>query len=1420
MALPAATPAGVPGDSLSYEDLIAQGAVAAEPAAASTPAQAPITSSVADPAAGQGISYESLVAQGAVDASDGMPEKLSPTEADKHLADQLDDPLWDPSSKEDLQQARDASHRLGHDTFSYGVSQLPGTVGGILQTVWGGIKELGNYLGRDPEDLSRVEDGSQGPSLVNTAAEGIRKAGLTTLENVQKVSQYLNERNLQERFTHEASRALRAEGKVNALGMPDPTLLAERTADLKAAAGEGPDATLERDFQNFRDNRLFDREIAAPIVTSLKAVPVLNQLGEPMPNTANLVSMAVAPENLVAGAAGELAAGVGIGRLAKAATGRTLGALGTLGVKIDDGLTAAATRASQSVEDLTGLSPQGLKKVADTAAVVGVPTTIGMAIGGSEHSPEVAGVLGVYAAFRKGGSILRKVSQGAQGAGLIFREAADPFTPFRTEAAASLASHPEIPLEYRSAMRGAESAIDSTPSRLANNPELPQWVQKFGQVTNRPNLVGTIRNVGGAVEGSIGGATAMVPLAAMANNDSEAGNLVGTGAVFGAVGGLARRVIGFNRREIDADVARFLVDTHLAGGDAIRAAQLPQAKLQELAAYQGLLSLKGVDVLPMSDRQLTEARRVVDNQPAIAGADVVPLPAQEYLANAAALGRTGSAGTFYDATPGSRPRMFINLDAKVPSWGHEFAHAMMSSQLLDGDLRNSVRHMVDMNYGPEDLLSKSREYAQRQLEAEDRSAKRDAIANRQPLPTLHPMEERITGRVEALKNNAIRNGANDPLDWARDEIFAEHLNASGININDIRRGVRPDVDPERAANEILAAQARVLGAAGAPIDPVTGALKGTPSSIFRDNPLIGSTPELSKQLVSYVQTYNAWLRGLDTPAKGAPKAPKGVLLSASGSPYELAKSPNIVLREVPGRPGIRENEFLRDENGTITYKPQAEIDQTAKLRKQQIDMAVGSRVRPKNDPTLGRRSDGSVQGSRLPDNMGALQHFGPWILSLLGTFDANKGLGNVYSSKYNRVGTGESGGYKILKMGGIRSEVFDHSEPFNYSVTKEGHIQAHVIDISNLRKKVIQGINREAFAAHNNDPAAIRDSVDQLVQNFKENLPSENGIGGAKLREINALLFTGSKVHRNANPLAADYGPQGMVRRLRVDRIEDTRAVTPSEQSSRQNDAAGVSSIPKNGFYFDLDAYNRVNENRMPDFGPSGNGDGVKRSPVIDQYESAVFKERELTDEIIRRGGWSWQHGDVRDELNARRGDMQEIKNRLKPQYLMEITPFYSEIKTTLPERHSIIDVRPHVVFRGEQAPPKIVSVEEAGGGASSRISSSEYPVIRVQLSNGAELLKQVRFSNHGQVSQNAPREYDVDFREPLVKRSGKITKSLQVKMAAKLQPIVDSVWNDQRSFLENANPGSVSGTGAAGIKTGTESPADKSDMPALRTGK
>jgi hypothetical protein len=612
------------------------------------------------------------------------------------------------------------------------------------------------------------------------------------------------------------------------------------------------------------------------------------------------------------------------------------------------------------------------------------------------------------------------------------------------------------------------------------------------------------------------------------------------------------------------------------------------------------------------------------------------------------------------------------------------------------------------------------------------------------------------------------------------------MNQAGIDVNSIRKGLPANVDPDAATRSILAMNARSLTAQGVSIDPQTGKVVGSLSSIFRDNPLVGSSPTLSKQLARYVSSYDGWLNGIDLGAKRT----EGTQIAPSGSPYDMARSNLVNLRPVPGKPGVFENDFLRNDNGTVTFKSQAEIKQTDDLRKAQLASAVGTALRAKNDPVLGPRMvDGKrvVSGSQLPATMGALQHFGPWIQSIANTFRNDAGQGGVYRMKVNRVGTGETGTYKVINLGNIRSITRNFWEPFEYSVSSQGHLLAHTIDDSAVQRNVLKGINEGILPHHNNDASAVHQSLMTYLSNHKQGLPSENAIGIGKRNEINALLTSFSKNHRNINPLAANFGPQGVVRRIRMDRIEDMSRVVNQDKGSP------TYGQPLAGFHFD---YFKVNNNMMPDVVPSGNA-------IIDQYESASAKEKQLTDAIIAHGGWSWSRGDIRDKLHAERGEMQEVMNKLKPQYLRETTPFYSDIKLTLPERHMIMDVRPHVVFRGEEVPPKIVSVEDTGEGGSSRISSSEYPVIRVRLSNGAELLKQVRFSDHGQVSQNAPREYDVDFRDRLVKRADKITKSLQIKMAAKLQPIVDLVWNEQRGILENANPGTVSGTGAAGIKTG-----------------
>jgi hypothetical protein len=360
---------------------------------------------------------------------------------------------------------------------------------------------------------------------------------------------------------------------------------------------------------------------------------------------------------------------------------------------------------------------------------------------------------------------------------------------------------------------------------------------------------------------------------------------------------------------------------------------------------------------------------------------------------------------------------------------------------------------------------------------------------------------------------------------------------------------------------------------------------GSLSSIFRENPLVGSSPALSKQLARYVSTYDSWLNGIDLGSRRV----EGTQIAPSGSPYDMARSNMVNLRPVPGKPGVFENDFLRNDNGTVTFKSQDEIKRTDQLRKDQIASAIGTALKAKDDPTLGPRMvknektgnlEKVISGSQLPATMGALQHFGPWIQSIANTFRSDAGQGGVYRMKVNRVGTGESGSYRVLKLGNIRSITRNFWEPFEYSVSKEGHLLAHTIDDSAVQRNVLKGINEGLFPFHNNDAAAIRESVMQYVKNHKEGLPGENGIGEGKRKEVNAVLTSFSKVHRNANPLASNFGPQGVARRIRMDRIEDMSRVTD------QDKASPTYGQPLGGFHFD---YFKVNNNMMPDVGPSGN---------------------------------------------------------------------------------------------------------------------------------------------------------------------------------------------------------------------------------------
>lgn len=1037
-----------------------------------------------------------------------------------HHADQWEDPMWHPAFNE-WKDVRDTRHQLGRDTVAYGVSQAPGVIGGLIQTAWGGLQEFDN-LADDP-----TKNGLQKAAVMgSTALEGARKAAINTGKLAEQIAPSYYHPEL--------------------LGGLDPMAPIPRPENIDevvhSMAQEDP---LRKEYDRYMVNKEFDREVVDPTITNLKPMG----LPSPLPNLSDTAAMVLAPENAIAGVAGKMVQGAGISNVMKGATGRFMSNLGNKGVALDQSLANAAEQFSNTVENRTGITlPQirnGAKWVGGLAGVGGLGAAV------TTQNPDMVKAitlpLAAYVALKSGRALIRPTSRIAQRTGAIFQEAADPLGPLRSQAITDLTTPGAIPEQYQAALLNANSAgINSTPSRIANNVNLPAWERRMGQRLSNPLIVGSIRNAGRIAEGAAAGAATTLPFIAADPSNSNIGRQFGAGVLFGTMGSLGHRVVGGNAAEVNQDIARFLVDTHMARGDVQRTAALPPERLRSLAAFQGLVGSKGVDVIPLN--------------------------AKDYEANTAALGGgSGSAGVFIDANPQSSPRIFINLDKPTVADLHELGEAINSSQVMGGQLRRDIRNSISLAYGPEKIFNMGREYIQRTLESEDKAATKLG----QPVPAI-PMQDRVTERMGQVQQESYKDplrDAQDPMDWARDEIWAETVNTAGIDYNKIRANVPQGSSPMGPVRNILAGAARALRSIGVPISEQTGGVQAPISAIFQDNPLIGSNPSLQRQVVNYVKTYNNWLANINDESKG--KAPRGTLVSPGGSLQEVIRSPFVKMHE-GDTPGVTENEFLRTENGITTLKRQDVIDQNQRERDAQVENLHDPNVllNPKRNPAdaekYGRRivnGKEQIGGPRLPDNFFLANRMPKWIREFSQQMHDGMNDGTVWRALYHAIGTGDSGSFKIKNLGNFEAIQRD-VVPFYFFKSGAKKLLVNVLDVTALNGKLYNALNNGKLGLFGHDLNQFRRDLQQYFNNHKQGLPGSNGLGTQKEAVINGMLFTDTKDHKLSNPLYREFGTRGVIRSFRLDRLEDMQpALDPNGD-------------PQKGFHFD---YDKVKFRLMPD---------------------------------------------------------------------------------------------------------------------------------------------------------------------------------------------------------------------------------------------
>jgi hypothetical protein len=1060
------------------------------------------------------------------------PSTAAPMSAEDEVAlvNQYLSPDYVAQSKEEFAQLR----KLENDLKDQGT--IPGDFENAVKGVGGifvSVIDAANSLVTSPADSWR-----RSPATIQT---GVGKAALGAMELGGFVSRSVIGK-------PQYKTADTGEYVYKPLGGLAP-LISTGDESQKNLVPMTEDDILEYDFQQYLAKKGIEKEnkeletktaptefVSSLFVGSRQETPNLAQ--------AETISLGADPTNWIPLGAG--AKTMGMSRGAKLVSSKAARALEKSAIAASEGIDNVSQGVVNKIQDITGLTEQSQK----TAATV-VAGGVGLAGGGamlmSDADPATKTALTTAATvmplvFRYGAATLRKVGSGAAGAKIILREAADATNGLDQAARASVLANPAVPQAYKDILENPTRfrPIESTPARLAADPRLGKQTRAVMDRLSNPLIVQGVRGASAVAGGAAKGTLANAPFAAAAygagENDDAATMLLG-GATFGAIGGTADRITGLQQRRAEArasDTARMLIDVELAGGDVAKLSQTysPQ-QLGDLASMQGFFRDK---------------------------VEFVPLSKADFDLNTKALGGAGAAGLHVQAPPGEKARIFINLDAKregiVP---HELGHALIKSGAIGGMQADSIRAFTTRRYTQAGVEARAREYATTMIANEN--------AAKFPGQNLAISPDTINAKMDELGQSGLLRGDTDPLDWARDEIFAEDFRQASqtMDFAAIRRNLPAEGSWLGMMEGILGAQANALSISGVRIDPVTG----QPDPLFKANPILETDPVLKKQVGQYLNNYRQWVNHPDqTKARGVRVAP-------AARPQDLVNNPLVTFHDYGG--GVMANEFARIDpaTGQAILRDQRDINAETAKRQEQMKALVGSKAISPKDPVLGPkkikdengRDTGrtTTRGRLLPQNFDFLNGFAQHQRGFARQLETAAANGESLMVRYHAIGTGDSGSFRVKNLGNLEA-ITREVIPWGWELTSKGNLLASVLDLTQFRNRAIKAINAgdpTIDRLYNNDIKLIESDLKQWMDNHRQDLPGSNKIGEQRRDAINSLIGIATNVNKGANPFSGKIaGPGSAIKSFRLDRMD------------------AATGTGRTGFHFD---YDKANGNLLPE---------------------------------------------------------------------------------------------------------------------------------------------------------------------------------------------------------------------------------------------
>lgn len=982
----------------------------------------------------------------------------------------------------------------------------------------------------------------------------------------------------------------------------------------------------DRDYAGISKYSLGGNRVTLPGVKQSFANPITGNVAQPQEATATVGAMAFDPINAVPIGVGALSKVRMLRRLARV-TGTPLKYAEQLGASADSWLMRQGDKITSKIP-LVGDLPLG-KRAAVLAGAAGIGAYVDSKTDGGLSLVTtplmVAG--GILPALKASGTVLRKTgAAGGAGWQIIKEMDAGGVGAARSATAERMASSGVFG-QFSQYMRPGASGVESSLRRVSMNSDAPETLRRVARSADNIGITQVARAADDLVSSSlVAGATA-IPFALVAPDEQTAGQIVGGAMTLGGALGTAGRFLGRRSARADADISRMLVDVEMAGGDAKSLLSLDYASLDWLAAQQGMTQGK-VDVIPLRaqeyranvdiknsgaetvaglhlDRTADGRAKIYVNMghtAPIAGrvsVKDVQITRNGKAEKASVVRIRGEDGkSDFTVVPKEYPLLVKSGDVVGENTHlarglsprkilpHEIGHAILTSNILDGAIRDDMRNLVNQQYGTDGIEARGREYVTRlvdrdimagahdalpdkltQQEFDDIAAGKVTMADVVKGKPLNDAERTrlINERMEEMRDQSRSSGNSpDGLDVFRDEVVAETFSSlsESIDFRNMRTG------GPRVMESIYNGMTRMFETLGLNFDQSTGKLLDNPSVIFRDNPLT-KDPVMRKRLQEHVRNYEALMVNMEQVGQ---RKQRGTAVSSDGTAESARRSTHTKLR--PNDNGILENDIIFiDQNGNAQWKPQNMLDEQERGRASQVMFLYEKdKILPANSKEFGRRraADGRIliSGPTLPAKFDALRWFPRWLrpnkstgdIGLARTLEASRDEGMSYIFDVNVIGSGESGRYRVKNRGDIRA-VIREGAFIGWQATKNHHLNAVVLDLNAFRSSSMKAINDGKLGVFNNDMTQLQADLMQYMSNHKNGLPGEAGIGIEKRDLLNGLIGTGTAVQRAANPLHADLNPRGSIRTFRVDRLNDARPTG------------------RTGYHID---YDKINNNRMP----------------------------------------------------------------------------------------------------------------------------------------------------------------------------------------------------------------------------------------------